>query len=125
MRLARNYIFWSYERGSLHYDVMVTAILLFIFVAPHYINFKDHPVPTAPLREAAIVVKPTGTVGNMQRYLYEIRAQDLPATNDDASLEEAVRNAIEPISGAVTINRIDAVQDASHKVVAYNVTALR
>ena len=29
-RTIRGYILWSYERGSLHYDVMVTLILLFV-----------------------------------------------------------------------------------------------
>ena len=33
-RTIRGYILWSYERGSLHYDIMVTLILLFIFVSP-------------------------------------------------------------------------------------------
>ena len=125
LRLVRNYLFWAYERGSFHYDVMVTAILLFLFVGPHYINFHDRPVPTVPLREAAIVVKPTGTDGGAQRYLYEIRAEDLGTPKDNIELQEAVRNAIEPISGAVTLQRIDPVQDASHKVVAYDVTVLR
>lgn len=125
LRLVRNYLFWAYERGSFHYDVMVTAILLFLFVGPHYINFHDRPVPTVPLREAAIVVKPTGMDGGAQRYLYEIRAEDLGTPKDNIELQEAVRNAIEPISGAVTLQRIDPVQDASHKVVAYDVTVLR
>ena len=125
LRLIRNYIFWSYERGSFHYDVMVTAILLFLFVGPHFINFHDRPVPTVPLREAAIVVKPTGMVHNVQQYLYEIRADDLGAPKDNIELQEAVRNAIEPISGAVTLQKIEPVQDASHKIVAYDVTVLR
>ena len=43
-RTIRGYILWSYERGSLHYDIMVTLILLFVFVSPHFINFKDKPV---------------------------------------------------------------------------------
>ena len=123
--LVRSYVFWAYERGSFHYDVMVTLILLFLFAGPQFINFHDRPVPTAPLRDSAIVVKPTGTVNGVQRYLYEIRAEDLPATRDDDALREAVRNEIEPISGAVTIGAIDRVLDASHKVVAYDVTVLR
>jgi hypothetical protein len=124
-RLIHNYIFWAYDRGSLHYDIMVTAILLFIFVGPRYINFHDRPVPTVPLREAAIVVKPNGIVNGRQRYLYEIRSDDLGIPKDGTALRDAVEDAIEPISGAVTILRIDQVQDASHKVVAYDVTALR
>ncbi|EQD43830.1 hypothetical protein B1A_15449, partial [mine drainage metagenome] len=33
-KILRSYIFWTYQRGSAHYDVMVTLILLFIFVSP-------------------------------------------------------------------------------------------
>jgi hypothetical protein len=124
-RLLRNYIFWSYERGSIHFDIMVTLILIFMFVGPHYINFHDKPVPTVPLHEAAVVVKPAGRDGRFQRYQYEIRAEDLGTPKDDDDLQEAVRNAIEPISGAVTIQKVEPVQDAGHKVVAYNVTVLR
>ena len=32
MKVLRSYFFWTYERGSFHYDVMVTLILLFLFL---------------------------------------------------------------------------------------------
>ena len=38
-RTLKGYIFWTYDRGSFHYDVMVSLILLFIFVAPRFIDF--------------------------------------------------------------------------------------
>jgi hypothetical protein len=47
-RTIRGYILWSYERGSLHYDIMVTLILIFVFVSPIYINFNDKPVERNP-----------------------------------------------------------------------------
>ena len=124
-RFFRSYVFWAYERGSFHYDVMVTAILLFLFIAPHYINFHDRPIPSVPLREAASVVKPAGRDDGLQRFMYEIRAEDLGTPKDNIELQEAVRNAIEPISGAVTIQRIDPVLDAGHRVVAYDATVVR
>ena len=34
-RTIRGYILWSYERGTLQYDVMVTLILLFVFLSPY------------------------------------------------------------------------------------------
>ena len=43
MKTIKGYIWWTYERGSFHYDVMVTIILLFIFVAPRLIDFRDKP----------------------------------------------------------------------------------
>jgi len=39
-----SFIWWSYDRGSIQYDIMVTLILLFIFLAPRKINFKDKPI---------------------------------------------------------------------------------
>jgi hypothetical protein len=48
MKTIKGYIWWSYERGSFHYDVMVTIILLFIFVAPRFIDFRDKPPAQNP-----------------------------------------------------------------------------
>jgi len=34
--------------GSIHYDVMVTLILLFVFFSPFFVNFKNKPVERTP-----------------------------------------------------------------------------
>ena len=47
-RTIRGYILWSHERGTIQYDVMVTLILLFLFLSPVWINFKDKPVEHNP-----------------------------------------------------------------------------
>jgi len=46
-----SYFYWTYSRGSLHYDVMVTLILLFIFLTPHIpgLNYGDKPSTAAAL----------------------------------------------------------------------------
>ena len=41
----RSYILWQHERGTLHYDIMVTLILIFVFFSPRLINFNDKPGP--------------------------------------------------------------------------------
>ena len=33
------YVWWTYPRGSLHYDIMVTLILAIIFLAPRWVDF--------------------------------------------------------------------------------------
>ena len=68
-RTIRGYILWSYERGSLHYDIMVTLILLFIFVSPRFINFKDKPVERNP-HLTGVVVIPSEKGG----FVYQIQA---------------------------------------------------
>ena len=45
-RMLKSYLFWTYPRGSFHYDVMVTLILIFLFVSPHLINYRDRPQET-------------------------------------------------------------------------------
>src|SRR5258708_38058002 len=62
-RTIRGYILWSYERGSLHYDIMVTLILLFVFVSPYFINFKDKPVERNPHLTGVFVI--TGVKGGV------------------------------------------------------------
>jgi hypothetical protein len=56
-QLVKSYFFWTYERGSFHYDVMVTLILLFLFLSPHWIDFKDRPVETVALHASEVLVK--------------------------------------------------------------------
>src|SRR5208337_1838793 len=44
-QILLSYFYWTYPRGSFHYDIMVTLILLFIFVTPWLWNFGDKPSP--------------------------------------------------------------------------------
>ena len=53
------YFWWTYPRGSVPYDIMVTLILAFIFLAPLAINFGDKPTVRAP-HQTETVVRPDG-----------------------------------------------------------------
>ena len=125
MKLIRNYIFWAYERGSFHYDVLVTAILLFMFVSPHFINFNDRPVETVALRASEVLVKEAGTSCSSSRFLYQIRADDLGGASTDDELRAAILRVIEPISGEVTLERYEPVRDVQGHIIAYNAWVLR
>ena len=39
-QVLSSYFYWTYPRGSFHYDIMVTLILLFIFVTPHLWDYR-------------------------------------------------------------------------------------
>jgi hypothetical protein len=114
-RTIRGYILWSYERGSLHYDIMVTLILLFVFVSPFYINFKDKPVERNP-HPTGVAVIPDEQGG----FIYQIPAS---AVNSGPGEDVArqLEQIIEPISGAVSISKYEAVKDASGHVRSYKV----
>jgi hypothetical protein len=124
-KLIRSYIFWSYERGSVHYDVLVTAILLFMFISPFFINYNDKPVETVALHATEVLVKEAGTSGRSSRFVYQIRADDMGAATTDEERRTAILRVIEPISGEVTIDHYEPVYDAQHKVIAYNAWVLR
>ena len=58
-KTIRRYIWWTDERGSFHYDVMVTLILAFIFISPHFLDFKDQP-PARVKHPKQVVITPEG-----------------------------------------------------------------
>jgi hypothetical protein len=125
LKLIRSYFFWTYPRGSFHYDVMVTAILLFMFVTPHFIDFNDRPVETVALHSSEVLVKEAGHTAENSRFLYQIRADDMGGAHTDDEIRAAILRVVEPISGEVAIERYEEVKDASGHVVAYNAWVLR
>jgi hypothetical protein len=124
-KVIRSYIFWSYERGSIQYDIMVTVILLFMFASPFFIDYKDKPVETVALHASEVLVKEAGREGDSSRFVYQIRADDMEGANTDEERRAAILRVVEPISGEVSLERYDPVYDAQHRVVAYNAWVLR
>jgi hypothetical protein len=124
-KLIRSYIFWAYERGSFHYDIMVTAILIFMFVSPHFIDFKDKPVETVALHASEVLVKEAGVSGSSSRFMYQIRADEMSGAKTDTERRAAILRVVEPISGEVSLQRYEAVHDAQGKTIAYNAWVLR
>ncbi|MGA8150591.1 MAG: hypothetical protein WB952_06555 [Terriglobales bacterium] len=111
----RSYILWSYERGTIQYDVMVTLILLFVFLSPLIINFKDKPVEHNPHRTGVVVV-PDEQGG----LIYQVEGSAVTETDSGAIRSELLR-VIEPISGEVSITKIEPVRDRSGRVLQYKV----
>jgi hypothetical protein len=55
-------LFWSYERGSWQYDVMVLLILAFIFLAPNRV-FHSHRSATADESSVTAIVVRSDELG--------------------------------------------------------------
>lgn len=110
-----NFIWWSYDRGSIPYDIMVTLILLFIFLAPLKINFKDKPIERVP-HPTKVVLIPDEESG----YIYQIDAVGVTG-RDEGSVRADLLRVIEPIAGEVEIARYEPVYDKKGHVVAYKV----
>jgi len=118
-RTIRGYILWSHERGTIQYDVMVTVILLFVFLSPYWINFKDKPVERNPHPTGVVVVPDAG--GGL---IYQIEASAVSA-KDAAGIHDQLMRIVEPISGEVSITKIEPMQDKSGRVVSYKVWVQR
>ena len=82
---------------------MVTAILVFMFVSPHFIDFKDKPVETVALHASEVLVREAGTSGGSSRFIYQVRADDMGGASAEAERRAAIVRLIEPISGEVSI----------------------
>jgi len=118
-RTIRSYILWQHERGTLHYDIMVTLILIFIFFSPRVINFNDKPISRDPHPTDVVV-----TFDQEGHLLYQIAANAVK-DGDDQSVRNQLLHIIEPISGAVSIVSYEPVKDHKGAVQSYKVLAQR
>lgn len=114
-RTIRGYILWSYERGTIQYDVMVTLILLFVFFSPYWINFHDKPVERNPHPTGVVVTPEAGG-----QFIYQIDGAAISG-KDDATVRAQLLRIVEPISGEVSITRYEAVRDRQGRVLTYKV----
>jgi hypothetical protein len=116
--IVKSYIWWSYSRGSVHYDVMVTLILLFIFLTPRDV-FRDKPVERHP-HQSEVVVQPDGHDG----FIYEVDASAVTGKSDK-EVRDNLLSVIEPIAGEVEISGYDKVKDSNGHVTSYKVRVQR
>lgn len=116
---VRSYIFWQHERGTLHYDIMVTLILIFIFFSPRVINFDDKP-GSLNQHPSGVVVSSDGAGG----LVYQIEASTITAS-DESALRSQLLRVIEPISGDVSIIKYEPISDNSGQVKEYRVWVKR
>lgn len=113
----RSYIWWTHPRGSLHYDVMVTLILAFIFLMPRWV-FNDKPAERIP-HQTGVVVFP-----NADSFIYQIDASAIQA-RDDAAVRRELLRVVEPIAGEAEITKYEAVKDDRGNVKTYKVWVQR
>ena len=118
-RTIRGYILWQYERGTLHYDIMVTLIILFVLFSPRVINFNDKPIARIPHPTDVVV-----TADAEGHLFYQVSASAISA-GDAQSVRDQLLRIIEPISGAVTIVSYEKVSDGKGKIQSYKVLAQR
>jgi hypothetical protein len=118
-RTIKGFIFWSYERGTVQYDIMVTLILIFVFFSPLVISFNDHPAERNP-HSTGVVVYPDGKGA----FIYQVEARAV-AGSDDSAIRATLLRVIEPISGSVQISGYETITDGKGHIIAYKVSVQR
>lgn len=94
---------------------MVTLILIFVFLSPRFISFRDRPVDRNP-PATAVVVYPDGAGGLI--YQVDVRAIHF---GDASSMRQQFLRIIEPVSGEISISRYEPIKDKNGKITAYKV----
>jgi hypothetical protein len=111
-----SYFYWTYTRGSFHYDVMVTLSLLFICVTPQIPgwSYGDKPLtPSRPMHPMQVV----GNDGHGLLVMVQGEDVDVPAGSSEKAVRQLLRKTIGPVTGGeVTVERWDTVRDAAGNV---------
>src|SRR3984885_11235186 len=113
-QILRSYFYWTYSRGSFHYDIMVTLILLFIFITPHLWDYGATPSSVAASSHPFQVV-PSG-----RGVIITVQASDItiPAGASDRQVKKVLRRAVEPVTGDdVYVERWETARDAQGNLV--------
>ena len=94
-QILRSYFYLTYSRGSFHYDIMVTLILLFIFITPHLWDYGAKPSSVAASNHPfQVVPSGRGVIITMQA-----SAVSVPPGASDRQVKRILRKAVEPVTG--------------------------
>jgi hypothetical protein len=114
-------VFWSYERGTWQYDLIVLAILAFIFLTPRA-WFRDRPtLQLTDLRHSQGVVEVSQNKDG-HSYLVDARLVEslAPQKPEDAIREILRARIVKPF----TVKSLNTIRDRNNVVLGYTVVIL-
>jgi hypothetical protein len=114
-------VFWAYERGTWQYDLIVLAILAFIFLSPRA-WFEDRPtLQLTDLRHKQGVVE-VGHGKDGWSYLVDARLVESRAPQKP---EDAIREIIRlRVQKPFTLKSIDPYRDRNNVILGYTVVVV-
>ena len=122
-QILKSYYYWTYGRGSFHYDVMVTLILAFIFITPWLWDYGDKPRSTAANTQPVQVV---GDGGHGLIITIEASDVNVPAASSNAVIKKALKKAMEPVLGdSMYVERWELILDQNGSPQAWKIWAHR
>ena len=120
-------VFWSYERGSWPYDVMVIAILVFVLLTPRK-WFHDQP-RSSDFGETGVQLLSQNFANQTRTYRLDARmlSPEKRASRSTPELEREVhdilgRDVQDLQERTFQVRQIDAVQNSNGSVIYYDVS---
>ena len=110
-------VFWSYERGTLPYDIMCLTILMFIFLIP--VNFfHDKPGLDNKLNESREGIH--WIHDTEENSLLSINSELLFVNQDNNSLKKSIQYHVEKVlEKSIVISNVEPVKDENGKTITY------
>lgn len=113
--------FWTYERGTVPYDIAVILILVFVLLTPRA-WFRDQPIVGVPANTAYVeTISKTG-----ETEVYRVDARLLAPPERTPALQSDLHTALQKAQpslqdGRFAIGSIEPIRDAAGNVIAYQV----
>jgi hypothetical protein len=118
--VIRRSIFWAYERGSWQYDLIVIAILAFIFLSPRA-WFNDRPtMQFTELRHLQGIIE-VGRVNKVVNYLVDARLVESLGQKPEDAIPIILK---QHIHRAVTVKSIKPLRDPHQDQVILSYTVM-
>jgi hypothetical protein len=122
-----NTLFWSYERGSWPYDILVAAIVIFLLATPKR-WFEDGPRPSLPANSDVRLLS-ENSLGTEATYRLDARllASEKRVTKSTPELERGTHDILARTVPALDgrtfqVERIEFVRTSDGAVLDYDVT---
>jgi hypothetical protein len=122
-RLVVDVVFWSYERGSLPYDLMVIAILVFVLLTPRH-WFNDQPRLHTPTAAGQIQLIEVDTTTSVEVFRIDASLLGTPRRTLELEKEthELLSRSVSSLHGQMfQIVQIQPVRAADGTVTGYDV----
>ncbi len=122
-RILLRTMFWSYERGTWPYDLMVLAIVLFVLFSPRIIHYNDQPQVGPPPSAALVELLAVNATDGTRVYRVDARLLAAPARTPafDKELHDAIRKNVEDLRGRTfQILHYEAVRGENGNVAYYD-----
>jgi hypothetical protein len=120
-------IFWSYDRGSWPYDLMVIAIVIFVLLSPRH-WFQDQPPSTLRASSGIELVQEDPAT---QTHTYRMDAKILPVEKRTArptpelerETHDLLGRTVDELKGhTFQVQRIDPIRSGDGLILYYDVT---